>query len=115
MGKKAELRKTIKEIIDLPENAEAKVNFERITGQYNYKSCDTRIGWRSGKTIEFVVKFTKNGTDDALTSIINGFTDISEPLYFIYGLNPKIFHFNPLFKSDEENTLSLSFKLLPNG
>jgi hypothetical protein len=110
--KTQELIEVIREIINLPENAEAKQNFEALTNQYKYKSCDTGFGWGSGVSIQFVCKFEKDGEGEALETLVEGLKTIVEPLYFIYGLNPKNFHFNPAFKLDEANILALSFKLV---
>jgi len=110
MDKQTELLQVITEIIDLPQNAEAKHHFEELTNQYLYKASDTRIGWRSGEGISFVVKMEKGGELKGMEAIIKGIANITEPLYFMYGLNPKIFHFNPKFKLDEGDFLSLSFK-----
>ncbi len=110
-----ELVSVIREIIYLPENAQAKGYFEVLTNQYKYKSCDTGFGWSAGEGIEFICKFEKNGEGETIQTLVEGLKDVDESLTFIYGLNPKIFHFNPLFKFDDQNQLYLTFKLLKDA
>jgi hypothetical protein len=112
--KTQELIEVIRKIINLSENAEAKQNFEALTNQYKYKTCDTGFGWGSGIDIDFVCKLEKGGEGEPVQTIVEGLKEIFQPLYFIYGLNPKVFHFNPLFKLDEGNYLCLVFKLKRN-
>jgi len=115
MDKKAELLQTIQDIIDLEQNAESKQNFLALSDKYTYSDCDTRIGWSSGEGIEFICKLKKNGSKQTLPTIIDGIENIDEPLYFIFGLNPKVFHFNSVFTLDNDEFLFFNFKLLARG
>ena len=102
------------EIINLPENIETKQLFLNATSKYKYKSCDTRIGWASGIGINIVCKLDKFGKNECIDTIVDGIEDIAEPLFFILGLNPKIFHFNPQTVIDQEQNMFFMFKFLKN-
>ncbi len=92
-------------------NRKAKKQFLEVTKDLKPKSCKTYVGWRAGEYMSFTCKFVKNGEGDIFKEIVKGWENKVEDLYFLYGLYPNIFHFEPLFFLDEPEQFSLSFKL----
>ncbi len=92
-------------------NRTAKKHFLEVTKDLKPKSCSVKTGWVAGKYISISCKFAKNGEGDLFKELVKGMQNKVEDLYFIYGLYPEKFHFNPKFFLDEPEYLSLSFKL----
>jgi len=75
--------------------------------------CEVKIGWTSGSDIAFDCLFYKHGDSDIFDAIEKGVDNADEIVFFIYGLNPKVFHFYPDMAFDElkPDTFFLRFKL----
>jgi len=106
-----QLETIIRDVFMAYRNRKARKNFLEVTKDLNPQSCFVKTGWRSGEYFFFACKFTKNGEGDIFKEIVKGMPEKVENLHFLYGLNPKIFHFEPLFFLDEPEHFSLAFKL----
>ncbi len=76
-------------------------------------NCSVKIGWKSGSAISFDCVFEKNGAGDVFEEIEKGIENAGEIVFFIYGLNPKVFYYNPQLTFDElkPGKFFISFKL----
>ena len=106
-----QLTTLITNVINSYRNRTAKKHFYNAINGLKPKSCLVKCGWRAGEYFSVVCKFEKNGESDVLQEIIKNFPDKTENLYFLYGLYPEVFSFDPLYVLDEPNFLTLSFKL----
>ena len=93
-------------------NRTAKKHFLEVTKDLKPENCTVSSCWRAGKYFSLICKFKKNGDGDIFKELVKGMQDKSENLYFLYGLYPNVFEFDPLFVLDEPEYFSLSFKLL---
>ncbi len=93
-------------------NRKAKREFLELTKDLKPKNCEVKIGWVAGKYIFFACKFFKDGEGDVFKEIIKGWKNKVEDLYFLYGLYPDIFEFDPKFFYDcpEYRTICFKFK-----
>jgi len=107
------LSDVLRQIIYQRQNTKNRKLFLEATKDLKPASCKVKIGWRSGSAIAFNCIFEKNGDGDVLTEIEKGVENANEIVYFIYGLNPKIFHFYPDMVFDElkPNIFYFRFKL----
>jgi len=107
------LENEIKDVMLLDKNDEARENFLRITKDLKPQKCDIKAGWVSGKYISFTCRFTKNGESEIFKEIVKGIRqkDKEHFLYFMFGLSPDIFQFNPKFILDENEFLYLTITL----
>jgi len=110
------LADVIKQIFEHKRNTKARNLFVEATKNLKPASCKVKVGWRSGESIGFVCIFEKNGDSEIFTEIEKGIENKNEIKHFIYGLNPKIFHFNPIMSVDEfkPNQHFIEFKLIRN-
>jgi len=107
----SQLEATILEIITSYRNRTAYQKFLDVTKDLKPKSCKVFTGWVSGSYLSFDCVFEKNGEGEVLKEIIKKKKKKTEDLNFIYGLNPKVFHFNPIMVVDEKDTFYIGFKL----
>jgi len=106
-----QLETLLKKVFTSYRNRTAYKHFLEVTKDLKPQKCMVKTGWRAGKYISIYCKFTKNGNGDIFKEIIKGWTNKLEDLYFLYGLYPEIFHFDPLFILEESECFHLSFKL----
>ena len=78
------------------------------------KNCIVNFGWGSGKDIVFNLVYEKNGQGNPYDEFINGIKEKAEAYYFIMGLDPPVFHFNPRYAVSDEKYSMLMFKLKRN-
>ncbi len=106
----------IKQVLDEKRNTKARKQFLKATKNLKPASCKVKVGWRSGSGIVFTCLFVKDGNGELFTEIEKGIENVNEIKHFIYGLNPKKFHFNPKLVFDElkPNQFFIEFKLLRN-
>ena len=111
------LADVIKQIFEHKRNTKARNLFVEATKNLKPASCKVKVGWRSGSAVSFDCLFEKNGNGEIFAEIEKGIENKNEIKYFIYGLNPKIFHFYPEMTFDElkPNHLFLAFKLKRDG
>ena len=107
------LADVIKEIVYLKKNTKTRNLFFEKIGDLKPKSCIVKFGLTIGKEIGFDCFFEKNGEGDIFTEIEKGIPNPNEIKFFLYGLNPEKFHFNPDMVIDDQtpNILYVSFKL----
>ncbi len=96
-------------------NRKARKNFLELTKDLKPKSCEVKIGWVAGEYISFACKFYKNGEGDIFKEIVKGWQNKVEDLYFLYGLYPDVFHFNPKFYYDSPEYITICFKFEKEG
>jgi len=106
-----QLETLLKKVFTSYRNRTAYKHFLEVTEDLKFKVIIVKTGWVSGQYISFDCKFEKNKNGEIINEIINGMQNKIEDLYFIYGLNPNIFHFNPEFVIDNDKTLYFRFKL----
>lgn len=111
--KKERLANVIAGIFAEEQNKKARNKFLDATDELHPASCKVKIGWIAGESITFNCTFEKNGNGEIFEEIEKGIENPNEILHFIYGLNPRTFHFLPETKVDEckPNHLFLIFKL----
>ncbi len=109
------LEEILTEIIFAKNNKKtAKLLFDKIK-DLKFKNCIIRTGFVSGQYISFDCLCQKNGEDEIIKAIVKGMENKERDLYFMMGLNPKIFHFNPDFICDyEEDKFYVGFKFEKN-
>ncbi len=107
------LADVLKQIIYTKRNTKHRNQFLEAVKDLKPASCTVKIGWQSGSAIAFNCIFEKNGDGEIFTEIEKGVENPHEITYFIYGLNPKVFHFYPKMVFDElkPNTFYVRFKL----
>lgn len=107
------LADVLKQILQTKRNTKARNAFMAAIGNFKPASCAVKIGWKSGAAISFDCVFEKNGNGDVFEEIEKGIENSNEIVYFIYGLNPKVFYYNPQFTYDElkPDKFFISFKL----
>ncbi len=110
------LSDVIKQVLNKKRNKKARKLFTKATKDLKPANCVVKIGWITGDSIGFVCMFKKKGQGEIFSEIEKGIKNPDEIKHFIYGLNPKIFHFNPKMFFDEikSNQLFLEFKLIRN-
>ncbi len=106
-----QLESIINELLHAERNKTASQAFYEATKDLKPKSCSVKTGWVSGKYISFDCKCEKNGKSEVVKEIVKGMSKKVEDMYFIFGLNPDIFHFNPDFVVNEPDYLYFRFKL----
>ncbi len=110
------LSDVIKQVLYKKRNKKARKLFLQATKKLKPDSCIVKVGWRSGEYISFDCYFEKNGKNEIFAEIEKGIKNHDEIKHFIYGLNPKVFHYNPkmIFDEIKPNQLYLAFKLIGN-
>ncbi len=106
-----ELEDELLRVFNAYRNRKAKKHFMEVTKDLKPQSCSVKIGWTSGKCIFFTCKFLKNGESEIFKEIVNGMPDKLQNLYFIYGLHPEKLEFERELFYEENEFLSLCFKL----
>lgn len=107
----AHLENILNKLLQSEKNKEISQVFFETLKNLKPKSCETKTGWVSGKYISFSCKCEKNGNSTVIKEIVAGMKYKTEDLYFIFGLAPDTFHFNPKFILDEPEHFYFSFKL----
>lgn len=106
----------IRQVFEYRGNAKARKLFLEATKGIQPAFCKVKIGWKSGSDIVFNCMFTKNGSMDIFEAVEKGIENKEAIKYFIYGLNPKKFHFLPetVVHDAQPDTVFLIFKLVRN-
>ena len=111
---KKSLSEDIKKIMTSDKNKKNYKAFQETVKNLQAQSCIVKFGWESGTTIEFTLVYKKGGNGNPHDEFIEGIEDKKEAYYFIMGLNPDIFHFNPKYTINDKKYLMLMFKLKRN-
>ena len=106
------LSEDIKRIMTLAHNKENYNKFQNTIKGLKPKKCIVKSGWVSGENIDFALIYEKNGTNKPFDEFIKGIEDKAKAYYFIMGLNPTFFHFNPITVVNDEQYLMLMLKLI---
>jgi hypothetical protein len=109
---KKEIAIEFQRIMELEHNKEAVTKFREILGKIKPKSCIVKSGCRSGNNIDFLLAFEKGGNENPFDLFIENIPDIAFRYGVIFGLNPNIFHFNPLYSIEDETHYFVNFKLI---
>ncbi len=112
---KKSLYEDIKKIMTSERNRKNYIAFQDTVKDLHPENCIVKFGWESGTTIEFTLAYKKGGNSEPYNEFIEGIEDKAHAYYFIMGLNPDIFHFNPITVANIDNYLILMFKLKRNG
>ena len=112
---KKSLSEFIKKIMTSTANKKNYKAFQDTVKNLHPKSCIVKFGWKSGTAINFTLAYEKGGNGEPYNEFIEGIKDKKKAYYFIVGLEPKIFHFNPITVANIDNYLILMFKLKRNG
>ena len=114
---KENLADVIRQVLEKKRNKKARKLFQKAVKGLKPASCKVKVGWRSGEYISFDCLFKKGNSGEIFTEIEKDIENAGEIKHFIYGLNPKKFHFNPKMVFDElkPNHFFLAFKLIRNG
>ncbi len=108
---KKNLSQDIKKIMTMDRNKENYAKFQNTIKDLKPKKCIVKFGWASGKYISFSLIYEKNGKRNPFDEFIEGIEDKEETYYFINGLHPTIFHFNPISIVNNKTHLMFMFKL----
>ncbi len=111
---KKELSEDIMKIMLADRNKESYARFKKTLKGLKAQKCIVRNGWTSGKSIGFTLAFEKYGEGEPFNEFIDGIEDKSNVHYFITGLQPEIFHYNPRYSVNNETHSMLMFKLKRN-
>ncbi len=105
------LSQDIKRIMTMDRNKENYAKFQNTIKDLKPKKCIVKFGWASGKAIGFTLIYEKDGNGNPYNEFIEGIEDKAEAFYFIMGLAPTIFHFNPRYTVSDHQYSMLFFKL----
>ncbi len=109
---KKNLSQDIKRIMTMDRNKENYAKFQNTIKDLKPKKCIVKFGWASGEYISFSLIYEKNGKRNPFDEFIEGIEDKEETYYFINGLCPTIFHFNPMYAVSDKKYSMLTFKLI---
>ncbi len=108
---KKHLHEDIKRIMTLEQNKENYEKFQAVLKNIKPKKCIVKSGWSSGKDIQFALIYEKYGNGNPFDEFIEGIEGKVEAYNFIMGLNPTVFHFNPITAVSDDEYSMLMFKL----
>lgn len=117
------MKKSIRErlseyILEIMSEEQNKENYEKFKNTINdlkVKNCIVKYGWCSGQDIQFSLIFEKGGDINCYDAFIEGIDAAPKVYYFLMGLFPERFHFNPITVVNTEERLMLMIKFLRNG
>lgn len=112
---KDQIAEEILRIAGMEQNKEAAKKFWQALEKIKPKTCKVKYGWHSGDNIGFTLAFDKGGDKNPYEAFIEALPCSAEIYGFIYGLCPKIFHYNPQYTLTDETYTYLNFKLKRNG
>ncbi len=111
---KKHLHEDIKRIMTLEQNKENYEKFQTVLKNIKPKKCIVKSGWSSGEAISFSLIYSKFGNGNPFDEFIEGIEEKSEVFHFIMGLDPTVFHFNPITAVSDDEYSMLMFKLKRN-